>query len=96
MTPSRKPRRNFAAPLIMTVAAVPLSACVVTSNKPATGDPKQPPERRDHRDGEEQPPGVHTNPPMQKVNPVNLDSSSTHAPGVLDPFTDDPVQGLPR
>lgn len=35
-------------------------------------------------------------PPLPIVNPVNLDSSSTHAPGVLDPFTDDPVQGMPR
>lgn len=45
---SRSPRRSFAAPLILSVAAIP--ACVVTSNKPAN-DPKtgETPEQRDHR-----------------------------------------------
>ncbi len=70
MTPSRKPRRSFAAPLILTVAAVP--ACVVASNKPATSDPKNTPEQRDHRTGEggenANPPGPHVNPPMQRKN----------------------------
>jgi hypothetical protein len=34
-------------------------------------------------------------PPLPIVNPVDLDSDSTHAPGVLDPFRDDPVQTAP-
>ena len=34
-------------------------------------------------------------PPLPRVNPIDQDSDSTRSPGVLDPFTDDPVQAAP-
>ncbi len=34
-------------------------------------------------------------PPMPRVNPIDQDNDSTRSPGVLDPFTDDPVQAAP-
>jgi hypothetical protein len=49
MNRSRKPRRVFTAPLVMTIAALP-AACVVTDTPP----PKQP-ETRDHRGGDTDP-----------------------------------------
>lgn len=63
-----KPRRSFAAPLILTVAAVP--ACVVATKPTNTPGPEaKQPEQRDHRDkGHENPPGPHENPPAPNVN----------------------------
>jgi len=81
MQSSRKPRRTFAAPLILSVAALP--ACIVASNKPASStntdpeqrDHRQPdPETTDHRqpDGD---PVVISNPPRPEPYVLRQDSS---------------------
>lgn len=67
MQASRKPRRAFAVPLVMTVAAMP--ACIVTEPKPAqpqTGGTTT----RDHRPP---PPTRHENPPPPSTDPTPID-----------------------
>ena len=77
MTPSRTPRRAFAAPLVMTIAALP--ACVVASSKPGTGNQPEP-HVRDHRagaDGDKTATKTHENPPR----PTSVDHTQTADPG---------------
>lgn len=59
MHSSRTPRRSFAAPLVMTIAAIP--ACLVTSKPPPSNQPE--PQVRDHRKGDETTTVTHENPP---------------------------------
>lgn len=59
MMSSRKPRRSFAAPLILTVAALP--GCIAAGSKPANSTTTAP-ESRDHR-GSEPDPVTMSNPP---------------------------------
>ena len=91
MQSSRKPRRSFAAPLVMTIAAVP--ACIFTSSsgsKPATGTGPavtdhrgDAPETRDHRGddtgtaGTPTPDGGDTGTPVVMTNPPPPDRGGT-------------------
>jgi hypothetical protein len=75
MQASRKPRRAFAVPLVMTVAAVP--ACVVTESKPA-----QPRTGGTTTTTTANPPGPHTNPPppdTAKPDPTPIDPTPVQA-----------------
>ncbi len=71
MQASRKPRRSFAAPLVITAAALP--ACIVTPG-PTTSSPPPNVTTTDHRTPDQPPPGPNPstshNPPMPNPNPA--------------------------
>src|SRR5687767_6754850 len=70
MPSSRTPRRAFAAPLVMTIAALP-AACLVSS-KPPSNEPD--PQVRDHRSGgDKTATRTHENPPR----PDSVDHTAT-------------------
>ena len=79
MQASRKPRRAFAVPLVMTVAALP--ACIVeskpaqpTTGGTASGDTRTPPPRH------ENPPRPQTDPKQVEPTPIEPLPAQTEAP----------------
>ncbi len=95
MQSSRKPRRVFAAPLVLTVAALP--ACFVSSDpKPAqpvtrdhrAGDTQTADTRDGTRDHTDEPGVIVANPPPPDGGPVATDDPK--GPKLPDPKTPDP------
>ena len=90
MQASRKPRRAFAAPLVMTIAG---SACVVTTPPDQTSPPPPPPDR-------EQPQGNNDRPPPPDHTPGPVVSNPPRPQPQPDPQPQpqpqpDPQQGTP-